>query len=80
MLLIAYLQVLGTMIEFSKFEPTSTKNTNNKLMDYFINNSPIIGLFLFIIFFCLVISSLFKKDSNKKFKDYANIPLKEDEK
>ena len=45
-------------------------------MDFIITNAPIIALLFFFITFCLIIAIVIF-GNKKKYKDQANIPLKE---
>jgi cbb3-type cytochrome oxidase subunit 3 len=46
-------------------------------MDFLTEHATIIGLIFFFGFFCGLIAWVFLPGSSKKFKDYGEIPLKE---
>lgn len=50
------------------------------MIEFLVKYSPVIGLLFFFITFCAIIFILFRPKAKNKFKDYANIPFKEDEK
>ncbi len=49
------------------------------LIDFLIKNSPIIGLFIFLTIFLIVVFLVFRPKSKKKFEEYAHIPLDDEE-
>jgi len=40
-------------------------------------NAGLIGLLFFFIFFCIVVAWAFRPGARKKYKEHADIPLKE---
>jgi len=49
----------------------------NKLMDFIHKNSSAIVTVLFFGVFCFILYRTLQKKQQKKFQDYANIPLKD---
>jgi cbb3-type cytochrome oxidase subunit 3 len=45
------------------------------MLELIITNSAIIATIFFFSFFCLIIFWVFRKDSSKKFTQYAQIPF-----
>ena len=52
----------------------------NNIWSYIQNNGSTIATVFFFLFFCSAIYSVFKKGQEKKFEDYAKIPLNDKEK
>ena len=52
----------------------------NNLWLYIQNNGSTIATVFFFLFFCSAVYSVFKKGQEKKFDDYAKIPLNDKEK
>lgn len=52
----------------------------NNMWLYIQNNAPTIATIFFFLFFCSAVYSVFKKGQDKKFEDYAKIPLNDKEK
>lgn len=48
------------------------------MINWLIENSPIIGTIFFFSIFCFVFFLLFKKDAKKKFDKYSKIPMEDD--
>lgn len=45
------------------------------MIDLFIKQAPTIATLFFFLIFCYVIFSVFRKDTKKKFDEYAQIPF-----
>ena len=52
----------------------------NNIWIFIQNNAPSIATLFFFLFFCSAVYSVFKKGQDKKFDDYAKIPLNDKEK
>jgi cbb3-type cytochrome oxidase subunit 3 len=52
----------------------------NNIWSYIQNNGSTIATIFFFLFFCSAVYSVFKKGQDKKFEDYAKIPLNDKEK
>ena len=52
----------------------------NNIWIFIQNNAPGIATLFFFLFFCSAVYSVFKKGQDKKFDDYAKIPLNDKEK
>lgn len=75
--MIAYLQVLGTMVDFD----TLNKESEKQMKELFANSDAgITGLIIFFIVFCLAVAWLFRPGSKKQYTEYGEIPLREDKK
>lgn len=48
------------------------------LINFIVKVSPIIGLFIFLAIFLIVIYLVFRPKSKKNFEEFAKIPLKEE--
>jgi cbb3-type cytochrome oxidase subunit 3 len=48
------------------------------MIDFIFRNAPLIALIFFFTVFCGVVITLLRANK-KKYKDYAKIPLKEDD-
>ena len=48
------------------------------MKELIISNAPAIATIFVFSFFCLVIFSVFRKGSSKKFTQYSQIPLNDD--
>ena len=49
------------------------------MIDFLVKYSQLIALIFFFTAFCVVLVMVFRPKTKKKYKDYANIPLKDDE-
>lgn len=48
------------------------------MINWLVENSPVIGTLFFFGIFCLVIYILFRKGAKKKFDKYSKIPMEDD--
>jgi len=48
------------------------------MIEFIIKNSPTIATIFFFVAFCYIVFSVFKKGAKKKFDQYSEIPLKDD--
>lgn len=49
------------------------------MINFIADHAALIGLLLFFSIFCVVVINLLLPKTKKKYQDYANIPLEEDE-
>lgn len=49
------------------------------MMDFFIQNAPTIATLFFFLTFCYIVFAVLKKGAKKKFDQYSQIPLKDED-